>query len=303
MIKSYIPENLYNALKNIPYDSLCELRIRSDNPVVVNILGQNYYLCNDKLSKTHEDAICLSLGTLQSIIQKISNNSMYTINDQLIEGYTTIVGGIRVGICGEVVCIDGKIKTVKNISSINFRFPHLIKNCSLNIYPYIVKNNQIKNTLIISPPGAGKTTYLRDLIYQLSTRENLLNILVIDERQEITNVFNGQEVLKLKNIDIYTNSSKKFGFNNGIRSMKPDVIITDEISIERDLEDIENALTSGVKVITTMHASSIFDLRNKPQFKSLLNKNLFDRFIVLSNNGGVGTLEGVYNENLVCIGV
>lgn len=303
MLKSYIPENLYNAINNIPYDSLCELRLRSENAVVVNILGDNYYLCNDKLSKSLEDAVIVSLGTLQSIIQKISNNSMYTINDQLIEGYVTIAGGIRVGICGEVVSIDGKIKTVKNISSINFRFPHLIKNCSLNIYPYIVKNQQVKNTLIISPPGAGKTTYLRDLIYQLSSRENLLNLLVIDERQEISKVFNGQELVNLKNIDVYTNSTKKFGFNNGIRSMNPDVIITDEINIERDLEDIENALTSGVKVIATMHASSIFDLKNKPQFKSLLNKNLFDRFVVLSNNGGVGTLEGVYNENLVCIGV
>ena len=228
---------------------------------------------------------------------------MYTINDQLIEGYATIKGDIRIGICGEVVVVDGKIKTVKNISSLNFRFPHFLKNCSLSLLPYIFKNDNLNNTLIISPPGAGKTTFLRDLIYQISNKQSLMNILVVDERQEIMEVFNGEEIIKLQNVDVYSNSTKKFAFNNGIRSMKPNVIITDEINIDKDLEDIENAMTSGVNIIATMHASSIFDLKAKPQFKRLLNLGLFNRFVVLSASNGVGTIEGIYNENLIFLGV
>ena len=203
----------------------------------------------------------------------------------------------------EVVSVNGCIKTIKNISSLNFRFPHFIKNCSLNIYPYIVSNGNIKNTLIISPPGAGKTTYLRDLIYQISNRENLLNILVIDERNEITCVFDGENFIKLKNIDVYSNCTKKFAFNNGIRSMKPDVIFTDEINIDKDLDDIENALTCGVKIISTIHAYNINDLKNKQSFFRIIDKRLFDRFVVLSNDNGVGTLDGIYNENLKLLGV
>lgn len=303
MLDSILPTKISNALNKIPYNSLCELRIRANNPTIVNILGENYFLCNTQLSKISNESLTVSMGELQSIIQKISNNSFYSINDQLIEGYVTLSGGIRIGVCGEAVQIDGKLKTIKNISSINFRFPHLLKNCSLKIYPYIVQNNIVKNTLIISPPGAGKTTYLRDLIYQLSSKEKLLNVLVVDERQEITSIFDGENTINLSNIDVYKNSTKKFGFENGIRSMKPDVIVTDEINIEKDLDIIENALTSGVKVIATLHASSIQDLKNKQAFKYVLQKNLFERFVVLSNSNGVGTLEGIFNENFVLIGV
>jgi len=303
MLKNILGDRLYSAVSKIPYNNLCELRLRSNNPVIVSVMGENYYLTYENLSKSNANAISISSGDINAILQKLSNYSMYTINDQLIEGYATIKGGIRVGVCGEVVSVDGKIKTLKNISSLNFRFPHIIKNCSLKLLPYIINNNSINNTLIISPPGAGKTTYLRDLIYQLSQRNSLLNILVVDERQEIINVFNGEDSTQLSNVDFYLNSSKKFALNNGIRSMKPNIIVTDEINIDRDLGDIENAMTSGVQVIATIHASSVYDLKSKPSFKELLNKKMFTRFIVLSNNDGVGTIEGIYNENLICIGV
>ena len=243
------------------------------------------------------------INTLQSIMQRLSKRSLYTVNDQIIDGYLTYDGGIRVGVCGEVVSIDNNVKTIKNISSLNFRFPHICKNCSLKIFDYLFSNNELNNTLIVSPPGAGKTTYLRDIIYQLSTRCNLINIMVVDERQELTAIYNGNEIVKLKNVDVYTNSTKKFAFNNGIRSMKPDVIITDEINIDKDLEDIENALTCGVKIIASIHAKDVNDLRNKKQFKELLAKKMFDRFIILSRDNGIGTVDGVFNENLNLIGV
>lgn len=302
MLEKYLSYDLSKALDNIPYNNLCELRLRENNPVVVNILGENYYLSRSDIHKSPDSAMVVSRGFLQSVIQKISNNSLYTINDDLIEGYVTISGGVRVGVCGEVVSVDGKVKTLKKISSLNFRFPHNVKNCSLPIYNYIVNNGKISNTLIIAPPGAGKTTMLRDLIYQISNKEHLLNILVVDERKELCEIFNGSTIHKLKNIDIISNSSKKYAFNNGIRSMKPSLIITDEIDLYKDIDDIKNAITSGVKVIATIHASSVFDLKNKAQFADILHKELFDRYIVLSNSNGIGTIEGVYDEKLFCIG-
>ena len=303
MLKTVLSDRLYCAVSKIPYNNLCELRLRTDNPVVVNILGDNYYLSDNSISKDVTNAIIVNSGTMQSIMQRLSKRSLYTVNDQIIDGYLTYDGGIRVGVCGEVVSIDNNVKTIKNISSLNFRFPHICKNCSLKIFDYLFSNNELNNTLIVSPPGAGKTTYLRDIIYQLSTRCNLINIMVVDERQELTAIYNGNEIVKLKNVDVYTNSTKKFAFNNGIRSMKPDVIITDEINIDKDLEDIENALTCGVKVIASIHAKDVNDLRNKKQFKELLTKKMFDRFIILSRDNGIGTVDGVFNENLNLIGV
>ncbi len=303
MLENILPNDLCKALDQIPYKNLCEMRLRANDSVVVNVLGENYYLCNDRLSLSSYNAIQVSLGTINAILQRMSNNSIYTINDDIINGFVTISGGIRVGVCGEVVSIDGKIKTIKNISSMNFRFPHFIKNCSLNIYPYLVKNGNVYNTLIMSKPGAGKTTYLRDIVYQLSQKEKMKNILLIDERKELSSIFDGCDVINIKNIDVYSNSSKKFAFNNGIRSMNPDVIITDEINIEKDIEDIENAITSGVSIIATLHAGNIEDLRHKPAFERILANKLFDRYVVLSDSSGIGTCEGVYNENLICIGV
>lgn len=303
MLKNILPSNIYFAIKHIPYESLCELRFRKDNYVIVNILGKNFYLTPDSYSDSPLNAIISTRGSINSILEKISNNSLYTINDELLEGYVTIQGGIRIGICGEVVSINGEIKTIKNISSINFRFSHNVENCSLKIYNYLVKNGLVRNTLIISPPGAGKTTYLRDLICQITKREKLINILVVDERKEISSYFDGENVVEIENIDVYSNSTKKFAFNNGIRSMKPDIIVTDEIDISRDIDDIKNALTCGVKVIATIHANSINDIKIKPEFRSILDNGLFERYVLLSNSNGIGTLEGVFDSELRFLGV
>lgn len=302
MLEKYLFSDLSNALDKVPYNQLCELRLREGSPVIVNISGENYYLGKNNMTKNSNEALCVSRGFLSSVIQKISNNSIYTINDQMIDGYVTIAGGIRVGVCGEVVSVDGKVRTIKNISSLNFRFPHNIRNCSLPIYNYVVGDNGVYNTLIVSPPGAGKTTMLRDLIYQMSFRENLINILVCDERKELSEIFGGNEITKLKNVDIVSGSTKKFAFSNGIRSMKPSVIVTDEIDLGRDIDDIKNALTSGVKVIASIHANSVFDLKKKSAFSDIIYNNLFDRYIVLSCANGVGTIEGVYDEKLCLIG-
>lgn len=303
MLENYLPINISDALNNIPYNALCELRLRSNDNVIVNINGYNYYLSENAFTDDINSAIKVSSGAISKILENISNNSMYTINDEIINGYVTLNGGIRVGVCGEVVTIDGKVTTVKNISSLNFRFPHFIKNCSLKVYPYIVRNGKVKNTLIISPPGAGKTTLLRDLICQISDKERGINILVVDERDELMAMFNGIESEKLSGVDVYSKCTKSFGFINGIRSMRPDVIFTDEINLEKDLDILELSLTSGVSVIASIHASSVGDIKNKTSFKNIINKCLFNRYIVLSNENGIGTIEGVFDENFNFIGV
>ena len=304
MLDNLLPTRISNVLDKLPYESICELRLRADSPIVVNLQGENYYLNESSISKDKSMSCNVSVGVLQGIMQRLTKDSLYSVNDQIIEGYLTYDGGIRVGVCGEVVSVDNKVKTIKNISSINFRFPHFVKNCSMGLLPYIIDmNGNIKNTLIISPPGAGKTTYLRDIVYQLINRFELLNILLVDERQELFSVFDGKDILKFNNVDVYSNCSKKYAFNNGIRSMKPDVIVTDEINIEKDLDDIENALTSGVKIFASIHSGSINELKQKSNFCDFIKKGLFERYIVLSKQNGIGTIEGIYNENLKLIGV
>lgn len=304
MLEDVLPQRLCSAINCINYKSLCELRIRVDNPIVVNCLGVNYYLGECGVVEDKNSALSIGDGVMQSIIRNISKNSLYSVNDQIVDGYLAYDGGIRIGICGEVVVVNGIIKTIKNISSINFRFPHMVKNCSLGLFNYIVNGNgELNNTLILSPPGGGKTTILRDIIFQITNRCGIINVLVVDERQELSQVYNGNDIVKLENIDVYTNCTKKFAFNNGIRSMKPDVIVTDEINIDRDIDDIENALTCGVKVIASIHASNIYELKSKHKMKSIIDKGLFDRYVVLSSSNGVGNIDGIYNQKFKLLGV
>ena len=190
---------------------------------------------------------------------------------------------------------------MKDFQSLNIRIPHLIRNCSLPAFDYLV-TDEIKNTLIISPPGSGKTTFIRDFIYQLYAHNISKNILIADERNEICSVVNGEPNIDLGGFcDIYTNCTKKFAFKNGIRSMCPDVIVTDEIDLEKDLDSIIEAINCGVNVIATIHAKDINQLKKKRNFDKILDEKFFSRFVVLSNDEGPGTLANIYDEKLNCI--
>ncbi|MBQ2864857.1 MAG: Flp pilus assembly complex ATPase component TadA [Clostridia bacterium] len=298
MFKQLLPINLATALSEINFNLINEVRLRANKPIVVNVAGKCFYLSNIGVTSKASEAIICDAGIISGLIKIVSNNSLYSINDQLINGYVPYIGGVRIGVAGEVVSEHGNIKTVKNITSVNIRIPHLIKNCSLSAYGSLVNNGCVYSTLILSSPGAGKTTFVKDLIMQLSKRNLNLSILVVDERGELS----GSNSINLgDNVDVILNSTKKFAFQNGIRSLNPDVVVTDEINLDSDLETIEEALTCGVKVIATIHAKNINDLKNKKSFAMLLNKQLFNRYVVLNNSCGPGTLEGVYNESMSCV--
>ncbi len=302
MLENVFSNELHNYFENLNFNYINEIRLRANKPIVVNIMGRNKFLCSSGLTEDVDDTVICKLSEITNIIKNASDNSLYAVNDQIRKGFLTIKGGIRIGICGEVVENEGKVQTIKNINSINIRIPHKVKNCSLNAYLHIVNNCKIRNTLVVSPPGAGKTTFIRDLAEQISLKQSNFNLLIVDERCEISATVDGMQLLNIgPSCDVYTNCSKEFAFENGIRSMKPDVIITDEINLENDLTAIKTAITSGVKVIATIHANDLNDLKQKPNFESVLKNKIFDRFVVLSNKNGPGTLDGVFNENMVCV--
>lgn len=301
MLCNILPESVNNGIEKISTKLLNEIRLRNNKPIQINVSGKNFYLSNNGVTSSPLDALICKPGYINHVINKISNNSLYSINEELINGFISYNNGIRVGVAGDVVSENGNIKTIKNISSLNIRVPHEVKNCSLNAYSYLVENGEVKSTLILSSPGAGKTTFVKDLIYQCGKRNPNLNILVADERGEISAVSNYNDSDYINNADIYTNCTKQFAFENGIRSLKPDVIITDEINFDSDINVIKNALTCGVKVIATIHAGNIYDLKQKHNFNEILNAKLFERYVVLNSNCGPGTLEGIYNQHLNCI--
>ncbi len=301
MLEKYLPKSIYNAVKK--YLSLVdvnEIRIRLNSPVVVSVKNKKYYLGENGFCSVDQAIVCDYI-MLQDIVYKLCENSVYSVNDNLKCGFVTLPKGIRVGVAGEVVTENGRVQTIKNFQAINIRIPHNIVGCSEFALEYIL-DNEFKNSLVISPPGAGKTTFIKDVIYQIYKRNYSFNVLVADERNEIAGIDNGEMGFDLGNFaDVYTNCSKEFAFKFGIRSMRPDIIVTDEIDIDKDLQTIVDATNCGVKVLATIHSGNIQQLRQKRGFDEVISNHIFDRFIVLSTDEGPGTLKAIYDAKFQCL--
>ena len=264
-IGQVIIDNLNEEEKNV----LEEIRIRVGKPIILKLRNESKIL--DYIVKTQD---------ILQIIEKITENSMYSYQKQICSGYITLRGGHRVGISGNVVMEEEKVININYIYSLNFRIARQIIGVSEKIVNEIMYNNNIYNTLIISKPGAGKTTLLRDLIRNIS---KIKTVGVVDERGEITAMYKNepQNDMGLK-VDILSNVSKSVGMNMLVRSMAPDVICADEIGTKEDIEAIKYAVTSGAKGIFTAHGDSMESVEKSPILKELLELNVIDKIIILN---------------------
>jgi len=292
-----LPEWLYNKLSNsFVLEYLYEIRIRLNKPIVVNYKGK-YEVLKEKEGYNVVDVLA-GRDLINYIVSVATKQSLYAYNHQLKQGFITTDSGIRLGICGTVVYNNGEVSTIKNINSLNIRICHQVVNCSENIINFISVNGVVKNTLIISPPGAGKTTMIRDLALKLSNEKQIKNILVVDERFEIAGSGDNNFLEIGKFVDVISGSDKNYAFEQGVKTMNPKVIITDEISRGEDLDSIKQTIRSGVKVIATAHAENLNNLKLKKYFNQTVQDRYFERIVVLSKRLGVGTVEGVFDENL-----
>lgn len=245
---------------------------------------------------------------LAYVIQKISNYSIYAFEEELKQGYITVQGGHRVGICGACVLEENKIKTIKDIGSINIRISKDIEGCSRSILKYIVNKDKLYNTIIISPPKCGKTTLIRDIGRNISNgiKEQQVigrNVCIIDERSEIAACYKGVPQMNVGlRTDVLDNCPKSYGIMMAIRSMAPEVVICDEIGTYEDMKNIVMALNCGVGIIATIHGKDIEDLFKRPVFKEVIENKVFQRAIVLNNETSVGNIRYIYdfiNKNYI----
>lgn len=290
-ILNILSQNIKDALGDLVYsNTLQEIRIRSDKPLIFEV--GNREIINKYIPRPDD---------LKTIIQRMSNYSIYAFDEELKQGYITIRGGHRVGVCGKCVIEKNEVKTIKNVASLNIRICREVKGCSDSIMKFILKNNEVINTIIISPPKCGKTTLIRDIARNISDGLDKVDfkgkkVCVIDERSELGACFSGVPQLNIGiRTDILDGCPKSEGIMMAIRSMSPDVIVCDEIGSYKDMDSILTALNCGVSLITTIHGYEVEDLYNRPVFKEIVQNNVFKRAIILSNKSGAGTVENIYD--------
>lgn len=276
----FLPIEISNALYKLDQSKINELRLRANSPVKLIYDFNACYLSKNGITLLKLNAIICTKKDLEEIILSVTDYSIYAVNDCIVNGYVTSKDGIRIGIAGECVVENGKIKTITSINSLCVRIPHFIDNVGKRVYNLLLKE-KLSNVLIVSPPRKGKTTLLKALIKYL---DNDLNneILVIDERGELF-------LPETNNVDYVRYSTKLYAFEYGVRSLSPNIVITDELIDESDFDFVHKAISSGVKIIATIHAENIDDLENKKTLKN----NLFDYYVILSANGQVGKIEQV----------
>ncbi len=276
--------------------NLQEIRIRAFCPIVVILRANRYYLTENGPSVRKDLALNASLEDIEEIVAKAASHSLYAKNDNVAQGFLIFGDGIRVGISGEAVNEKNGVRTFKNISSLCIRFPREVKGCSHSVYTRL-KDEADKSCLILSPPGGGKTTMLRDLARQLSADND---VLLIDERYELSASVDGKNGFDVGECDVICGCAKKIGFENGARSMAPDVIIADEIGRE-DAQALLFARSCGVSVIAGIHARDLDNLLQKPYFEPIINGKAFRWYFVLDGRQNPGVCRKAYDESLRCI--
>ncbi len=229
---------------------------------------------------------------ISNLLNNLMKFSYYAYEDDLAKGFITIDGGHRVGICGKAVVEKGRVTLIREVSSLNIRYSKEVIGCSDSLTHLLINSDRSLNSmLIVSPPGCGKTTLLRDIGRNISMKGYKVGIC--DERSEIAGMYNGCSSYHFGTmVDVLDGCPKAEGMLMMIRAMSPQVIITDEVGKKEDVAAIKACANSGVRVITSVHGSDVNDLKNSEIYETIERKD-FQIIVFLTDKPTVGTVREV----------
>ena len=279
----YLPNELKTALKNLPSQikiTAEEIRLRAGRPLSLTVMGSQFFVyAGGTCMLPRKNCITVTREALESVFLNLCHHSVYSHNAELCEGYISLCGGHRAGVCGRVVLNHGEIETIKDISSINLRIAKEVPHCA----DEIVENFNGGGILICGGPGTGKTTLLRDIASQLAggVLGKCLKVAIIDSRGEIAAVSRGVPSADIgSTTDIISGVPKGKGIEIALRTLYPDVIIFDELGNNDEVLAATQSFNSGVSVITSVHAGSLEELIRRDTANMLLNSGAIETVVM-----------------------
>ncbi len=282
----YFPVELTHAIELFNKGDIQEIRIIADKSTALLIKG-----------KLTDLGVIISKSSLSRIVDRMCKGSLYSVQPTLARGYFTLCGGHRVGVCGCVKTENGQVTFMNNISSICIRIAREIKGAADSIIGYIYSGGNVYNTLIVSPPSCGKTTLLRDIARQIGAFKK---VCIADERSEIASSIDG---IAQNDVGRFTTVldkvPKAIGIEMLLRTMSPDVIVTDETGSAEEEEEIYKIINCGVKIITSVHGFGENDILRRKHIGALIQNKVFERIIVLSGRNGPCTIEKIISDGRV----
>jgi len=218
---------------------------------------------------------------LTAVLEIAAGASVHAVRDSLRQGYITAKGGCRVGLGGQAAVRDGEVVGFAHLGSAAIRITKEVIGVADAILPQLKERGILHSTLILSPPGGGKTTALRDIIRQCS--DGGRRVAVADERGELGALKDGAPQMDLgSRTDILAGCPKDKAVLMLLRAMNPEVIAMDEITAPQDTQALESAANCGVTLFATAHGHGLEDLIRKPMYRRLLRKGLFTRLVIIS---------------------
>ena len=258
-------------------------------------VGQPPLLCGQ--ADVRLASVPLSAVEVRMMVDAMLGHAAHARQEELRQGFVTLEGGFRAGLCGRAVVKEGRLFSLQDIAFVSIRIARDVPGAAAGLMPWIWQEDGPVSALIVSPPGLGKTTMLRDAAVSLSRRG--LPVVVVDERSELAACVNGVPALDVgPNTDVLDGCPKAEGMRLALRGMSPKVIVTDEIGSEADTDAVLDAARCGVAVLTSAHGRSFTEMEGRPVLTKLLKARAFERIAVLDGRGRIGVVHGAGGEIL-----